>query len=131
MVARTYPIRVGGNSGEFLSIEINMDIIAARSGKDAAELKKMEKTTTTGKDRRIAEFSWKLFRKACELNSPTDIAVTFVDYHSIQNEKARRYDQLTSETRQFIEELERCSGVKVSLISTCFDYRAIIDRRNW
>jgi adenylosuccinate synthase len=131
MVTRTYPIRVGGTSGPFISREIDMETIAGRSGKDAAELKRNEKTTTTKIDRRIAEFSWELFRKACELNSPTDIAITFVDYFSTKNEKARRYDQLTVETRQFIEEIERCSGVKVSLISTCFDYRAIIDRRNW
>lgn len=131
MVARTYPIRVGGTSGDFLSQEISMDVIAARSGKDPDLLRKMEKTTTTNRDRRIAEFSWSLFRKACELNSPTDIALTFVDYISIKNERARRYDQLTPETWQFIEEIERCSGVKVSLISTGFDYRAIIDRRNW
>lgn len=131
LVARTYPIRVGGTSGDFKSNELDMDIIAARSGLDAAGLREREKTTTTGRDRRIAEFSWELFRKACELNSPSDIALTFVDYFSKENEKARRYDQLTPDTRQFIEEIERCSGVKVSLISTCFDYRAIIDRRNW
>lgn len=131
MVTRTYPIRVGGTSGDFLSEELDMDIIAKRSGKNAKELREIEKTTTTGRYRRIAEFSWKMFRKACELNSPTDIALTFVDYFSTENEKARRYDQLTPETRQFIEEIESCSGVKVSLISTCFDYRAVIDRRNW
>jgi adenylosuccinate synthase len=131
MVTRTYPIRVGGQSGPFLSNELTMQIIADRSGKNVDELIKNEKTTTTKKDRRIAEFSWSLFRKACELNSPSDIALTFTDYISILNEKARRYDQLTAETRQLIEEIERCSGVKVSLIGTTFDYRAVIDRRNW
>ena len=131
MVARTYPIRVGGTSGDFVSKEIDFDIIAKRSGIDVRTLKGREITTTTKKPRRIAEFNWSLFRKACELNSPTDIALTFTDYFSQENQKARRYDQLTPQTRQFIEELEMCSGVKVSLISTGFDYRAIIDRRNW
>lgn len=131
MVTRTYPIRVGGTSGTFVSNEISMKEVAKRSGKNADELLAKEITTTTKKNRRIAEFSWSLFRKACELNSPTDIALTFADYISIANEKARRYDQLTADTRQFIDEIERCSGVNVSLISTCFDYRAIIDRRNW
>lgn len=131
MVTRTYPIRVGGTSGAFISKEIDWETVSKRSDKNLEELKLNEKTTTTKRDRRVAEFSWSLFRKACELNSPTDIALTFVDYISAINEKARRYDQLTSQTRQFIEEIERCSGVKVSLISTCFDYRAIIDRRNW
>lgn len=131
MVTRTYPIRVGGESGPFLSKEIDMKIVAERSGKDAEDLIQKEITTTTKKKRRIAEFSWALFRKACELNSPTDIALTFTDYISIKNENARRYERLTPETRQFIEEIERCSGVKVSLIGTTFDYRAVIDRRNW
>ena len=131
MVTRTYPIRVGGNSGEFRSDELDWEIVGARSGKDPKELKEREKTTTTKRDRRVAEFSWNLFRKACELNSPSDIALTFVDYISQKNEKARRYDQLTPETRQMIEEIERCSGVKVSLLAINFDYRSVIDRRNW
>jgi adenylosuccinate synthase len=105
--------------------------VARRSGKDPDDLVKKEITTTTKKNRRIAEFSWAMFRKACELNSPTDIALTFADYFSIKNESARRYENLTDETRRFIEEIERCSGVKVSLIGTTFDYRAVIDRRNW
>ncbi len=131
MVTRTYPIRVGGASGPFGSTEITMQEVASRSGKDANDLVKKEITTTTKKNRRIAEFSWSLFRKACELNSPTDIALTFTDYFSTKNEKARRYENLTDDTRRFIEEIERCSGVKVSLIGTTFDYRAVIDRRNW
>jgi len=131
MVTRTYPIRVGGTSGPFNSVEIDFDIIAKRAGLNGEELKAKEKTTTTHIDRRVAEFSWTMFRKACELNSPTDIALTFADYFSTKNKTARGYDKLTTETRQFIEELERCSGVKVSLIGIGFDYRAIIDRRNW
>ena len=131
MVTRTYPIRVAGNSGPFLSAELDMETIALRSGKDAKELKQKEKTTTTKRDRRIGECSWQMFRKACELNSPTDIALTFVDYHSINNSNIRRFDDLTKETRNFIEEIESCSGAKVSLIGTAFDYRAVIDRRNW
>ena len=131
MVTRCYPIRVGGESGPFISNEIDMATVAARSGKKAEDLLRKEITTTTKKKRRIAEFSWSLFRKACELNSPTDIALTFTDYLSIKNESARRYENLTEGTRQFIDEIERCSGVKVSLVGTTFDYRAVIDRRNW
>lgn len=131
MVTRTYPIRVGGKSGDFGSIEISMKDIAERSGKEEKELLEKEITTTTKKPRRIAEFSWSLFRKACELNSPTDIALTFTDYLNIKNETARRYESLTDDTRHFIDEIERCSGAKVSLIGTTFDYRAVIDRRNW
>ncbi len=131
MVTRCYPIRVGGASGPFMSNEIDMDIIAGRSGKSAEDLKKKELTTTTKKPRRIAEFSWGMFRRACELNSPTDIALTFTDYITKQNENARMFEDLSLETRHFIDEIERCSGVRVSLIGTTFDYRSVIDRRNW
>lgn len=131
MVTRTYPIRVAGNSGPFNSIEIDWKIVAKRSGKSVKELIAKEKTTTTKRDRRVAEFSWSMFRKACELNSPSDIALTFVDYINKNNENAIRYDRLDKETRELIEEIERCSGVKVSLISTSFNYRSVLDRRNW
>ena len=57
MVTRCYPIRVGGASGPFLSNEIDMATIAKRSGKNAEELVKKEITTTTKKNRRIAEFA--------------------------------------------------------------------------
>jgi len=44
---------------------------------------------------------------------------------------ARRFEQLTRETINFVEEIERVSGAPVSLISTRFHYRSIIDRRIW
>ena len=132
---RTLPIRVespkAGSSGPFLSDELSWEVVSARSGIDLGDLTRKEKTTTTDRARRVAEFSWTLFRKACEINSPTDIALTFVDYFSIENRVARRIEQLTRETIHFIEEVERCGGVRVSLISTRFDYRSVIDRRAW
>ncbi|WP_207516095.1 adenylosuccinate synthetase [Longitalea luteola] len=135
LVTRTYPIRVqspsNGTSGHFYSDELTLEEIYKRSGVPLDELKKTEMTSTTKKQRRIAEFSWSLFRKSCELNSPTDIALTFSDYISHKNQEARRYDQLSPATTSFIDELERCAGVSVSLIATRFSYRSIIDRRNW
>jgi adenylosuccinate synthase len=65
------------------------------------------------------------------LNGPTDIALTFVDYLSIRNRDAYRYEQLTPETLLFIEEVERVAGVSVSLMSTKFSWRNVIDRRAW
>jgi adenylosuccinate synthase len=65
------------------------------------------------------------------LNGPTDIALTFVDYLNKENREAFRFDQLKLETVRFIEEVERVSGVPVSLISTNFSWRNVIDRRSW
>ena len=139
MVTRRYPIRVdnpnGGTSGPFSrdnnNIELDFKTIADSSGIPLSEITDTEKTSTTHRKRRIAEFNWALFRESCELNSPTDIALTFADYIDIKNRMTRRYDQLTKETTKFIDEIERCGGIPVSLIATNFNYRSIIDRRNW
>lgn len=114
-----------------ISREIDWDIVAKRAELDPAALKNTEKTSTTNKDRRVAEFSWELLRKASALNAPTDIALTFADYLCGENTKARRFEQLDRGTIMFIEEVERVAAAPVSLISTRFDYRSIIDRRSW
>lgn len=98
---------------------------------DAEELEARERTTTTKRRRRVAEFNWSLLHNAASLNSPTDIALSFTDHLSVKNRAARRFEQLQSETIQFIEEVERVTGAPVSLIVTRFDYRNIIDRRAW
>lgn len=132
MVCRTYPIRVGGPSGPMSQgREIFAEDIARRSKLSLEEIESTEITTTTGRPRRFAEFDWSQLRKSTMLNGATDIALTFVDYLDQHNQKARRFEQLKLATINFIEEVERVSGVPVSLISTRFDYRNIIDRRAW
>lgn len=134
MVCRTYPIRVqnppGGTSG-FLSQEISWNTVAERSGISPSQFKKSEKTSTTNRKRRVGEFDWALLRNAAAINGPTDIALTFADYLSKDNEEARRFEQLKPETIRFIEEVEHVAAAPVSLISTRFDFRSIIDRRSW
>ena len=130
MVCRTYPIRVGGPSGP-MAHEVDMAEIHRRSGIPLEELEKTERTTTTDRPRRIAEFDWLQFRDAVQLNGPTDIALTFVDYFDVENRKAFRFEQLSEDTISFVEEVERISGRPVSLLSTDFNWRNVIDRRAW
>ena len=130
MVCRTYPIRVGGPSGK-MELPITYQEVAARSGLNEDDLRAAEKTTTTNRQRRFAEFDWEQLHRSTLLNGPTDIALTFVDYLSKENRKAFRFDQLQHETVRFIEEVELVSGVPVSLISTNFHWRNVIDRRSW
>lgn len=130
MVCRTFPIRVGGPSGP-MGIEIGYSELSKRSGIPVSKLKKIEKTTTTGKQRRLAEFNWEQLHQSTILNGPTDIALTFVDYLSVQNKKAYRYEQLTEDTQRFVEEVQRVSGVPVTMLSTDFNWRNVIDRRCW
>ena len=134
MVCRTYPIRVqnppGGTSGQ-MSIEISLKEISERSGIDLKELKAIEITSTTHRKRRIGEFDWVLLRKSALLNGPTDIALTFTDYLDKSNRSAKRIEQLTRPTLDLIEEIERVTRARVSLISTGFNNRSVIDRRSW
>ena len=134
MVCRTYPIRVqnppGGTSGP-LQHELSWEEIAKRAEVPVEEIKTNERTSTTNRERRVGGFDWILLRKSAALNGPTDIAVTFTDYLNPLNAEARRYEQLSAETIRFIEEIERVGAAPVSLISTRFDFRSIIDRRTW
>lgn len=143
MVVRPMPIRVGdpdgkeGHTSGPLKHKTTFDEIADKSGLNAEDLNKAEKTSTTKRNRRVGWFEWDQFRKACALNTPTDIVLTFADYFKATNRNARRFEQLDDETIKFVEELERVSQAPVSLINTRFprdettDLRSVIDRRNW
>ena len=136
MVCRTYPIRVAnpvtdGKTSGPMSQSTTWEEIAKRSGLKAKKLIEAEKTSTTKRDRRVGEFDWELLYKATTLNNPTDIALTFTDYLSSENLKAKRFEQLTEESLRFIQEIERVTSARVSLISTGFGLRSIIDRRLW
>lgn len=129
LVVRTYPIRVAGNSGP-LTTELSWEEIERRSG--LSGLAEKEHTSKTGRLRRVGEPEWDLLRRAALLNGPTDVALTFADYIDARNTEAWRFEQLTDDTIRFIEEVERVTGARVSLISTGFmPRRGIVDRRQW
>ena len=130
LVCRTFPIRVGGNSGS-MEKEITWDDVAERSANDPKVIKAHEVGSRSGKPRRVSEFDWSLLRKACHLNSPTDIALTFVDHVQARNATAVRFEQLSEETISFVEAVEAVSGVPCSLIANKFDFKCVIDRRRW
>ena len=133
MVVRSYPIRVGGPSG-YMTNELTWAEIESRAGLAPGTLTARELTSKTKTLRRVGEFEWDLLRKSALLNAPTDIALTFADYLSAQNRSAWRFDQLSSETIRFVDEIERVTGARVSLISVGFEQyadRRLIDRRNW
>ena len=135
MVCRSYPIRVGSPSHKVssgpMAGEIDWAVVEKRAGFKKGEISKHEFGSVSGKPRRVGEFDWTLLRKAATLNAPTDLALTFADYIHKENTKARRFEQLTTETIRFIEEVERVAAAPVTLISTRFHERSIIDRRAW
>jgi adenylosuccinate synthase len=102
------------------------------------EIAGTEVGTISGKTRRIGEFNWEQIRRSAVINGATDVALTFTDYLDCQNQIARRFEQLSTGTEDFIAQVERVVNAPVSLISTRFvrdddaaDRRGIIDRRNW
>lgn len=127
---RSYPIRVGGPSGP-MGHEITWDTVAQRAGLPATSLKESELGSVSGNPRRVAEFSWPQLQRSARLNGATDIALTFADYIDARNRDARRVSQLTSETIEFVNEMENVAAAPVSLISASFDGRGPIDRRLW
>jgi adenylosuccinate synthase len=131
MVMRTYPIRVGGESGP-MGQEIDFHTISQRSGLSSEELVGKEVGSVSGTARRVAEFDWELLRKSAALNGTTDIALTFVDYVDAVNRQAYRFEQLTPATRELVEEIQLVAGCPVSMLSTNFGHgRGLIDRRAW
>lgn len=145
MVIRPTPIRVANPKGNEaatsgrLKHETTFSEVARRAKLDPTEVEAHEITSTTKRNRRVGWFEWDQFRLACSLNAPTDIVLTFADYLDAENEDARRFEQLSSNTIKFVEELERVAQAPVSLINTRFprtdderfDLRTVIDRRNW
>lgn len=74
MVLRTYPIRVGGNSGP-LPNEINWEMVTER-----AHFNVKEYTSVTKRLRRVAEFDADIVKRAISVNRPLTVVLNFLDY---------------------------------------------------
>lgn len=112
LVVRTFPIRSQvGN----LPSETSWEEISARAG---SLIPIEEHTSFGGLTRRVAFFDESLFRRACILNGPTEIALNFVDHLDWADRGRRRYADLGARSREFIAMLERIAGVPVTMIGT-------------
>lgn len=125
MVIRTFPIRVGGNSGP-LKNEITWKKVQQLSGYPC-EVK--EFTSVTQKLRRVAFFDIDLVKKAALANRPTEIALNGVDYLDYRNKGIRNFEDLTEEAKNFIYFIEGQLGVRVNYVGTGPTNEEIIDRR--
>ncbi len=88
-----------------------------------------ETAAGTGRERRSAPFSFELAKKAVMMNSATQAAVTKLDCVYPQCRGARKYDELAKEAKQFIDDIEKKTGVPVALVGTGPEALDIIDRR--
>lgn len=112
LVARTFPIRVGGNSGK-LNFEIDWDILSNEVGRAV-----FERTTVTKRPRRIGRWDSALVKRAILLNNPTSMALMFMDYIDPECVGATECEQLGNKAKEFIEDVERRFSINVSIIGT-------------
>ena len=100
LTLRTFPIRVGGNSGP-LPLETTWQEIARDCG---APVDITEHTTVTGRPRRVAEFHDEIVLRAIRANRPDLVFLNHVDYfdylihdkHNLTPRAAHRISQLES-----------------------------------
>jgi adenylosuccinate synthase len=114
MVIRTFPIRVGGNSGP-LPNEIDWKTVQIESG---YPYEVQEFTTVTKKVRRVARFDLEIIKRATVANMPTQIALMGADYLDYRNRSVAYYEQLTEKTRNFISWLKQELNAEITFIGT-------------
>lgn len=88
-----------------------------------------ETAAGTGRDRRSAPFNFELAKKTVMLNGATEAALTKLDILYPECKGARMYDSLVNEAKQFINEIEKQTGIPVVLIGTGPEALDIVDRR--
>lgn len=124
LVIRTFPIRVAGNSGP-LPNEITWQELSQEIGREVSET-----TTVTGKIRRVARFDMSIVKKAIMVNRPNQIALQFLNYVFPHDEDKNSWEDLSSEAKVYILNLEKELGVPITLIGTGRKSESMIDRRN-
>lgn len=109
LVLRTFPIRVGGNSGP-LAGETSWDVVGEESG---SRHKLAEFTSVTGRLRRVARFDPEIVRRAIDVNLPTIIALNHVDYVDAECDVV---GTLTDKARRYIRGISDEIGAAVDLV---------------
>ena len=127
MVCRTFPIRVAGNSGP-LNNELSWASVSAMAGR-----KVEEKTTVTNKTRRIGMWDKELVFKACILNNPDYIVLTFLDYMFPECEGVAEYCKLSDRAKDFIHQISQETSIPVAMAGTGYSEKletiAMVDMR--
>ncbi len=96
---------------------------------EAEKLGLIEIATVTGRKRRVAPFNIKLAKKAIQLNTATQVAITKLDALFKDAYKVRQYEKLPSNAKKWIEDLEDQLKVPITLIGTGEDAMDTIDLR--
>lgn len=108
LVARTFPIRVAGNSGP-LADETSFESIGVPE----------ERTTVTKKVRRIGWWDDALFAKAVRLNGPGClVALTFADYLAPEIKNSTDLNAIPNTLKEWMFDVQLRHGVDIQWIGT-------------
>jgi adenylosuccinate synthase len=118
VVFKSYVTRVGGGP---LQNEVSRE--------DAKKRGWLEYGSVTGRERRASPFDMNLAKKAIRLNSATQLAVTKLDVIFPETAGIREFTKLPYKAREFIQNIEAETGIKVIFIGTGAELNDIIDRR--
>ena len=118
IVFKSYLTRVGTGP-------MNGELSAEETSKKGWE----EFGTVTGRLRRAAEFDFELASRAIMLSSANQISITKLDVRFPSCAGAQSIEQLDSESKSFIKNIEEKLGVPVTLIGTGAGVNDIIDLR--
>lgn len=121
LVARTFPIRVAGNSGPLWG-----ETTFERMGWEP------EFTTVTKKERRIGFWDEKLFARAVTLNGPDPrVAITFLDYLFPDTAGVTDIEKLDDSCLGWINAIEDNHGVTVDYVGTGPDSVIVMPTARW
>ena len=107
IVFKSYVTRVGEGP---LNCEITSE--------QAREKNWLEFGSVTGRQRRSAPFDFDLAKKAIQINSATQIALTKLDVLYPQVKGIREFSRLPEEAKEFVLNIESETGLSVTIIGT-------------
>lgn len=119
IVFKSYVTRVGEGP---LNCEITSE--------QARQKNWLEFGSVTGRQRRSAPFDFDLAKKAIQINSATQIALTKLDILYPHTKGIREFSKLPEDAREFISNVESETGLPITIIGTGAEIMDTIDRRN-
>ena len=124
LTLRTFPIRVGGNSGP-LPLETTWDKIArdCAAGADLTEF-----TTVTGRPRRVARFHEDVVLRAIRANRPDLVFLNHVDYFDYMIHEERN---ITLWAARRIYELESRLGLTIDYVGSGPSHNIVRPPHGW
>ncbi|MEM3421287.1 MAG: adenylosuccinate synthetase [Candidatus Hadarchaeum sp.] len=100
------------------------------SQEKAEELGIVEFGTVTGRRRRIGLFDFALAKRAVMINGATQLTLTNLDRMFKGAAKVRRWRDLPSDAKDYVDKIEKELGVPVTIISTGSEVEDVIDLRS-